>query len=198
MAIAICCDKFHELFCPSFSGQLKCMCRQTCCKLGLSSHTRRALPLLFGIMATEKSLQKLIVQVHVHCELRPSAVLRFAVHATRLLHFACTSRNSRSSLWHLKFVFSPSYIQRRHRTLHIALHTSHFTNCARVSLRIDVPQFALPSTSRSCLSLNAVARQTQSIRLVLANCECENENEPLSSAVFRENAIKEVVGDTGY
>lgn len=142
-----------------FPGQLKCMYRQTCCKSGLSSHTRRVSPPLFGIMASEKSLQKLIVQVH--CHLKLYAVLRLAVRAIRLLHFAFTYRpNSPSSLRHLKFLFFTGHSKTRHRTSHFALHTLHFTYCAyhpNLSFHIHVPQFALPFnvafisfTSRGC------------------------------------------------
>lgn len=131
-----------------FPGQLKCMYRQTCCKSGLSSHTRRVSPPLFGIMASEKSLQKLIVQVH--CHLKLYAVLRLAVRAIRLLHFAFTYRpNSPSSLRHLIVLRTSLFT---HRTSRIALITliCHSTFTCHSSRCL--------STSRSYLLLRAVAR----------------------------------------
>lgn len=77
---------FRDCFVLLFPGQLKCTCRQTCCKSGLSSHIRKVSPALCGIMATKNSLQELMLQVH--CELQSYAVLCLApcavCHALRI------------------------------------------------------------------------------------------------------------------
>ena len=166
------------------------MYRQTCCKSGWSLHTRKASPPLCGIMATEISLQQQILQVH--CELLACVVLCLALFAVWVMHFAFTSRNSRSSFRYLEFVpCRVRDIERHnivlhtshftHHSLHIALHTLYFTHrtshLALVShssltsherlalhdIRTLVSYIAsLPRTAHWCLALWTVARQTQS------------------------------------
>lgn len=223
LAIAIVAISFMDRVVFRFPGQSKCMYRQTCCKSGLSSHTRKALPPLCGIMATEKSLQKLIVQVH--CQLQLYAVPRLPFCAIRLVHFAFTSRNSHSSLWHLKFVIFTWHSKTLHHSLHIALHSSHFTHRAsliafhtslftyRTSHMALVSHFTFAARNLHCFPRRSHDlhfsrwRDKHELRDTRAKCKirtrnakrnCQDENELFFSSLFRESASNEVPSHAGY
>lgn len=161
---------FRDCFVLLFPGQLKCTCRQTCCKSGLSSHTRKVSPALCGIMATKNSLQELMLQVH--CELQSYAVLCLApcavCHALRI---------------YLEFVSFTWYWKTRHRNSHIALHTSRLSLTPHSRLALHVSQFALVChTSLPCLTLRirvlhfARLRDKHEVRDMSAKCKIRTQN----------------------
>lgn len=160
---------FRDCFVLLFPGQLKCTCRQTCCKSGLSSHTRKVSPALCGIMATKNSLQELMLQVH--CELQSYAVLCLApcavCHALRI---------------YLEFVSFTWYWKTRHRNSHIALHTSHFTHRAYLSLHIHVSHFT-SRNSHSCLIHRFLALHFAFVSCTLHGCETSMKFETWAQSV---------------